>query len=592
MATYKAPLDDVRFILWEVFKADAFWAQMDDTREVTRDVADAVLEEGGKICEKVLFPINRSGDEEGCQFNNSLVTTPAGFKEAFRTYAEGGWVGLSGDPEYGGQGMPKTLTVAFEEMLFGVNSSFALYPTLTAGASLCLLKHASAALKQTYLPKLYSGEWAGTMCLTEGHAGSDLGIIKTRAVPAGDGSYAISGSKIFITGGEHDLTCNHIHLVLAKLPDAPDGPKGISLFLVPKFFVNQDGTLGERNSVYCGSIEHKMGIKASSTCVMNFDRAKGWLVGELNQGLNCMFTMMNYERLSIGLQGLGSSEVAYQSAVQYARERLQGRAATGAAHPEKAADPIIVHPDVRRMLLTIRANNEAGRAFAAYVGLALDAAKSHPDAAVRKAADNKVALLTPVAKAYFSDKGLEGCVLGQQVFGGHGYVREWGMEQLVRDVRIAQIYEGTNGIQAFDLLGRKIGRTQGAMLQPFVAEIEAFITSRQGNAALAEFLPGLSSALTRLNATTDYVLASSKTDPNEYSAACVEYLHLFGLVAYAYMWVLMVEAAAPKADQPFYQDKVTVARFFYQRLLPQAASLQAAIEAGSATLMTLDAARF
>ncbi|HET8707457.1 MAG TPA: acyl-CoA dehydrogenase C-terminal domain-containing protein [Pseudomonadales bacterium] len=592
MATYKAPLDDIRFILWEVFKADEFWAQMDDTRDVTRDVADAVLEEGGKICEKVLFPINRSGDEEGCQYNNTVVTTPAGFKEAFKTYAEGGWVGLSGDPEYGGQGMPKTLTVAFEEMLFGVNSSFALYPTLTAGASLCLLKHANDELKQIYLPKLYSGEWAGTMCLTEGHSGSDLGIIKTRAVENGDGTYAISGSKIFITGGEHDLTRNHIHLVLAKLPNAPEGPKGISLFLVPKFFVNPDGSLGERNSVACGSIEHKMGIKASATCVMNFDGAKGWLVGELNQGLNCMFTMMNYERLSIGLQGLGSSEVAYQSAVQYAKERLQGRAATGAAYPDKVADPIIVHPDVRRMLLTIRANNEAGRAFAAYVGLALDASKSHPDAAVRKAADNKVALLTPVAKAYFSDKGLEGCVLGQQVFGGHGYVREWGMEQLVRDVRIAQIYEGTNGIQAFDLLGRKIGRTQGAMLQPFVDEIENYIAAQQGNAALVEFLPELSAALNRLKTATAYVLNSSKTDANEFSAACVEYLHLFGLVSYAHMWALMVEVAAPKAADPFYADKVAVARFFYKRLLPQAASLQAAIEAGSASMMSLDAARF
>lgn len=592
MATYKAPLDDIRFILWEVFKADEFWAEMDDTRDVTRDVADAVLEEGGKICEKVLFPINRSGDEEGCQYNNTVVTTPAGFKEAFKTYSEGGWVGLSGDPEYGGQGMPKTLTVAFEEMLFGVNSSFALYPTLTAGASLCLLKHANDELKQQYLPKLYSGEWAGTMCLTEGHSGSDLGIIKARAVENGYGSYAISGSKIFITGGEHDLTCNHIHLVLAKLPNAPEGPKGISLFLVPKFFINDDGSLGERNKVFCGSIEHKMGIKASSTCVMNFDGAKGWLVGELNQGLNCMFTMMNYERLSIGLQGLGSSEVAYQSAVQYAKERLQGRAATGAANPEKVADPILVHPDVRRMLLTIRANNEAGRAFAAYVGLALDASKSHPDAAVRKAADNKVALLTPVAKAYFSDKGLEGCVLGQQVFGGHGYVREWGMEQLVRDVRIAQIYEGTNGIQAFDLLGRKIGRTNGAMLQPFVDEIESYIAAQQGNEALAEFLPELSNALNRLKAATAYVLASSKQDPNELGAACMEYLHLFGVVAYAYMWARMVEVAAPKAAEAYYRDKVAVARFFYQRLLPQSLSLLAAIEAGSSTLMTLDAASF
>ncbi|MGB1923000.1 MAG: acyl-CoA dehydrogenase family protein, partial [Alcanivorax sp.] len=404
MATYKAPLEDMRFVLNDVFKADQLWASMPATAEVTRDLSDAILEEAGKMTEGLLFPLNRNGDEQGCTWNDGDVTTPDGFKDAFKTFAENGWSAFSGNPEFGGQGMPKSLAVLFEEMMHSACSSFALYPALTSGACLAIDAHASQELKEQYLPKLYSGEWSGTMCLTEPHSGTDLGILRTKAEPNDDGSFNITGTKIFITGGEHDMTSNHVHLVLAKLPDAPAGSKGISLFLVPKFLPDADNNAGERNGATCGSIEHKMGIKGSATCVMNFDSAKGWIIGEPNQGLACMFTMMNYERLSIGLQGLGLGEVSYQSAVDYARERLQGRSATGAKNPNGPADPIIVHGDVRRMLMNMRAINEGGRALAAYVGMQLDTAKFSDDADAKKKAEDRVALLTPVAKAFFTDR--------------------------------------------------------------------------------------------------------------------------------------------------------------------------------------------
>ena len=583
MAEYKAPVQDMQFVLTEVFQADQLWASMAATQEVTPDLVHAILEEGARICENELFPINRSGDEEGCQWNDGVVTTPAGFKEAYSTYAESGWVGLGGDPEYGGQGMPKMLTVMFEEMVYAANTSFALYPALSAGASLCLLNHASDELKQTYLPALYEGRWTGSMCLTEPHCGTDLGIMKTKAVPNEDGSYQISGTKIFITGGEHDLAENIVHLVLAKLPDAPAGSRGISLFVVPKFLVNDDGSLGERNPVHCGSIEHKMGIKASSTCVMNFDGAQGWLVGEPNRGLAAMFTMMNYERLSIGLQGIGLGEVSYQSARTYARERLQSRSPAGAQQPEQVADPIIVHPDVRRMLLTQRAYNEGGRAFAAYVGMQLDMAKGHPDEAVRTKAEGLVALLTPVAKAYFTDRGLDVTVLGQQVFGGHGYVREWGMEQFVRDARIAQIYEGTNGIQALDLMGRKVAANGGEWVRSFSDEVNEFIESQTG---LEAYTQPLADALARLNEATDAVLAQVKEDPHAIGAASCDYLNLFGLTAYAYMWAKMAAAAQGQSGD-FYQAKLQVAQFFMQRLLPESQGYLAKVLAGSESLMGL-----
>ncbi len=471
MSDYKAPLRDMRFVLNEVFQVSRLWAQLPGLAEVIdEETAAAILEEAGKISGEVIAPLNRSSDEQGCTWSNGAVQAPDGFVAAYQAFAEGGWVGVGGDPQFGGMGMPKAISAQVEEMVNSASLSFGLYPMLTAGACLSINAHASQELKERYLPNMYAGTWTGSMCLTEAHAGTDLGLIRTRAEPQADGSFKISGSKIFITGGEHDLTENIIHLVLARLPDAPAGPKGISLFLVPKVLVNDDGSLGERNSLSCGSIEHKMGIKASATCVMNFDEATGWIVDAPNKGLAAMFTMMNYERLGVGIQGLALGERSYQNAVEYARDRLQSRSPTGAQNKDKAADPIIVHPDVRRMLLTMKALNEGGRAFSSYVALQLDTAKYSDDAATRTRAQELVSLLTPVAKAFLTDMGLETTVHGQQIFGGHGYIREWGQEQLVRDVRITQIYEGTNGIQSLDLAGRAkslaaAGRCTGCSLR-------------------------------------------------------------------------------------------------------------------------------
>ena len=590
MPEFNAPLRDMRFVLHEVFEAPALWARLPVLADhVDADTADAILEEAAKVTGQLIAPLNRSGDEEGAQWQAGQVSTPKGFKSAYDTYIEGGWVGLSGNPEFGGLGMPKMLSVQFEEMLYGANSSFALYSALTSGACLAIDAHASHDLKSTYLPPLYEGRWAGSMCLTEAHSGTDLGIIRTRAEPQADGSFNISGSKIFITGGDQDLTENIIHLVLAKLPDAPAGPRGISLFLVPKVLVNADGSLGHGNAVSCGSIEHKMGIKASATCVINFDAARGWLVGEANKGLAAMFTMMNYERLSIGIQGIGCAEASYQNARTYARERLQSRAPTGAVAPDKMADPIIVHPDVRRMLLSMKAMTEGGRAFASYVGQQLDLAKFSTEPQEQQEASALVALLTPVAKAFFTDTGFDSCVLGQQVFGGHGYIREWGQEQLVRDVRIAQIYEGTNGIQALDLLGRKVLANGGVTLRMFTAQIRDFAT-QPGKPYASELLE----AVQRLEDLSDWLQARARVNPNETGAACVEYLHLFGYVAYAWLWARMADVAqrSLSADPAFYSAKLATARFYFNRLLPRTLSLEQAIRAGSDSLFELDAANF
>ncbi len=573
--------------------APALWQRLPRLAErIDADTADAILEEAAKVTGGLLAPLNRSGDEEGAQWQDGAVRTPAGFREAYATYAEGGWVGLTGNPAHGGMGMPKMLAVQFEEMMYAANASFSLYSTLSAGACLALDAHGSEELKNRYLPNMYAGTWAGSMCLTEPHAGTDLGIIRTKAELQADGSYRISGTKIFITGGEQDLTENIIHLVLAKLPDAPAGSRGISLFLVPKFLVGDDGALGARNAVHCGSIEHKMGIKASATCVMNFDGASGWLVGEVNKGLAAMFTMMNYERLSIGIQGIGCAEMSYQSAVAYARERLQSRAPTGPVARDKAADPIIVHPDVRRMLLTMKALTEGGRAFSTYVGQQLDLAKYAEDQEERSQAEALVALLTPVAKAFFTDTGLESCVLGQQVFGGHGYIREWGQEQLVRDVRIAQIYEGTNGIQALDLMGRKVVANGGLFLSIFSREVRAFAAG--ANAELAEFVTPLLTALDLLDNLTQGIVARAGNDPREIGAASVEYLHLFGYTAYAYLWARMAAAAQRQreVDPAFHDGKLATARFYFARILPRVHSLAAAVEAGSESLYGLEAEQF
>ncbi|MBP3063978.1 acyl-CoA dehydrogenase C-terminal domain-containing protein [Pseudomonas chengduensis] len=592
MADYKAPLRDMRFVLNEVFEVSKLWAELPALAEVVdADTASAILEEAGKVTAGSIAPLNRSGDEEGCSWDNGAVKTPAGFPEAYQTYAEGGWVGVGGSPEFGGMGMPKVIGAQVEEMVNSANLSFGLYPMLTAGACLSILNHASEELKAQYLPNMYAGVWAGSMCLTEPHAGTDLGIIRTKAEPQADGSYKISGTKIFITGGEHDLTENIIHLVLAKLPDAPAGPKGISLFIVPKVMVNADGSLGEKNALGCGSIEHKMGIKASATCVMNFDGATGYLVGEVNKGLNAMFTMMNYERLGVGIQGLALGERSYQSAIEYARERIQSRAPTGPVAKDKAADPIIVHPDVRRMLLTMKALNEGGRAFSSYVAMQLDTAKYSEDKDTAKRADELVALLTPVAKAFLTDMALETTVHGQQIFGGHGFIREWGQEQLVRDCRITQIYEGTNGIQSLDLMGRKIVGSGGSFYKHLADEIKAFVASADAN--LDEFTKPLAAAVQNLDELTAWVLDRAKGNPNEIGAASVEYLHVFGYTAYAYMWALMARAALGKEGQDeFYASKLGTARFYFARLLPRIHSLSTSIKAGSESLYLLDAAQF
>ncbi|ROU01994.1 acyl-CoA dehydrogenase [Marinobacter sp. R17] len=596
MADYQAPLRDIRFVMNEVFDAPALWASLPKVAEnVDPETADAILEEAGKIAGGVLAPLNREADEQGCKWNDGEVSTPEGFKEAYQTIVEGGWNGLGGNPEFGGMGMPKTLVAQFEEMIQASNMAFGLAPMLTAGACLALDAHGSQELKEKYLPNMYAGTWSGAMDLTEPHAGTDLGIIRTKAEPNDDGSYNVTGTKIFITWGEHDMAENIIHLVLAKLPDAPKGPKGISLFLVPKFLVNEDGSLGERNTLACGSIEKKMGIKASATCVMNFDGAKGWLVGEPNKGLAAMFTMMNYERLGVGIQGIGAAEASLQSAREYALERLQSRAPTGAQEKEKAADPIIVHPDVRRMLLTMKGYVEGGRAFSTYVAQWLDIAKYAEDDERRQHGEAMVALLTPVAKAFLTDRGLDACVIGQQVFGGHGFIREWGQEQLVRDVRITQIYEGANGIQALDLMGRKVVANGGRFFELFAEDVGAFIEANQNDAALRPYLEPLAASLERLADVTESVIKASAENPNEVGAASVDYLDLFGLTALAYMWARIVKAAAPKAEgdtSGFYTGKLKTARFYFDRMLPKTVSLAEGIRSGSASMMDLTAEEF
>ena len=582
MPIYNAPLADMQFILNDVFNASAFWQQHPKLAHLDSATANAILEEMAKFSQNVTLPLNRSGDEHGAQFNAGTVTTPEGFKAAFEQYAQGGWLGLGADEEWGGQGMPKMLTVLSDEMLFATNPSFTLYSLLSVGAGLALASYASQQQKQTYLPKMYSGEWAGTMCLTEPHAGTDLGIIKTKAEKNSDGSYNITGTKIFITGGEHALTKNIIHLVLAKTPDAPAGSRGISLFIVPKILVNEDGSLGQRNGVQAGSIEHKMGIKASATCVMNFDAAKGFLVGQENEGLAAMFVMMNYERLSMGIQGLGASEFAYQNAAQYATDRLQGRSAEGVKSPNQPADSILVHADVRRMLLNTRVNNEASRAFAVYVAQQLDITKFSNDPEAVRAANERVALLTPIAKAYLTDTAFQAVLDAQMCFGGHGYIREWGMEQCVRDLRIAQIYEGTNGVQSQDLIGRKTIKCEGAYLKAYIDEIRDF--ANQMDAELNFIKDATLDAATELESVTQFILEAAQENPNFANAVAVDYLHALGLLSFSYMFARIAEAAQDKST-PFYQAKINLAIYFVQRVLPELPMRISKIKAGADVLM-------
>ena len=582
MPIYNAPLADMKFILNDVFNAEQFWQANENLAHIDAATAEAILEEMAKFAQNVTLPINRTGDEEGATFSNGNVTTPAGFKEAFKQYAEGGWIGLGADEEWGGQAMPKMLTVLADEMLFATNPSFLLYPLLSVGAGMALNSYASQEQKETYLPKIYSGEWSGTMCLTEPHAGTDLGIIKTKAERNEDGTYNITGTKIFITGGDHDLAENIIHLVLAKTPDAPAGSRGISLFIVPKFMVNEDGSIGERNTAGPGSIEHKMGIKASATCVMNFDAAKGYLVGKENEGLAAMFVMMNYERLSMGIQGLGASEYAYQNAAQYATDRLQGRSASGVQSPNKPADSILVHGDVRRMLLNARANNEASRAFAVYVGQQLDITKFSTDPEAIKAANNRVALLTPIAKAYLTDTAFNAVIDSQMVFGGHGYIREWGMEQCVRDLRIAQIYEGTNGVQSQDLIGRKTIKCNGLFIAEYISEIRDFANSL--DAELNFIKDATLDAATEIEAVTQYVIEAASENIEFPNSAAVDYLHAVGLLSFSYMFAKIANAAKAK-DGEFYQNKLALAQYFVQRILPELELRITKVKAGSEVIM-------
>ena len=594
MATYKAPLRDMHFVLDELLHAEEL-ATLPGYEEATPDIFEAVLEEGAKLCETMLFPLNRSGDEEGCVYENGVVRTPKGFKEAYDTFTEGGWTALAADPAYGGQGLPKTLGFVFEEMICSSNLSFGMYPGLSGGAYNAIAAHGDDAIKARYLPKLVDGSWSGTMCLTEPQCGTDLGLVRTKAVPAEDGGYTINGTKIFISAGEHDLTENILHLVLARLPDAPAGIKGISLFLVPKCLPTDDGAVGPANGVRCGAIEHKMGIKASSTCVINFDDAKGWLVGAPNEGMRCMFTMMNTARLGVGIQGLGLAEAAYQGARDYALERVQGRALTGARHPEQSADPIIVHPDVRRMLLTAKANTEAARALAYWVGMQIDISEKHPDGETRAAAKDLVDLLTPIVKAYFTDMGFDAANIGVQVYGGHGYIRENGMEQYIRDARITQLYEGTNGIQALDLVGRKLPRHMGRLLRRFFHPAAALIEEHKGDAAMAEFVKPFAKAFGRLQEATSLIAQKGLADPEEAGAAATDYLRLFALVVLAFMWLRMAAVAQAKVDGDeggFYRAKLATGRFFMTRLLPETGSLLDAIKAGKAPLMALEDTAF
>ncbi len=589
MADYRVPLKDMSFLLFDVFKADAMWQQLPKLAEnVDKDTAEAILQECAKIAEQEIAPISQQGHETGVSFNHGDVTTAPGFKDAFNTYVEGGWPALGGDPQYGGMGMPKILTAQHEEMLCSADISFTLYPVLTAGAALSLAKHGSEELKQRYLTRMYAGDWSASMCLTESHAGSDLGIIRTKAIPQDDGSYSITGSKIFITGGEHDLTENIVHLVLAKLPDAPAGPRGISLFLVPKFHVNDDETLGERNNVSCGSIEHKMGINASATCVMNFDGAKGYLIGELNKGLACMFTMMNFERIGVGIQGLGAAVRSYQNALEYAKDRLQGKAATGLKNIGKEADSIMVHGDVRRMLLNMKALNEGSRALSTYIAMQLDYA-TYGEGEQQAKGEALAALMTPLAKAFFTDLGFENTVTGQQVFGGHGFIREWGQEQLVRDARITQIYEGTNGIQAMDLLARKVVGSKGQLMQVFIDEMRAYINENQ-NDNMQEFIEPLTTAVDDLVELSDYLLEKSTHNVNEIGAAANDYLHVFGYTAMAFVWAKMAAVALAKqaTGDDFYESKLKTARYYFTRLLPRRISLIASAKSGCDVLFDID----
>jgi acyl-CoA dehydrogenase len=598
--SYRAPVDEVMFLLTDVLDV-ARYDNLPGFADATPDLALAILGEAGKLCEQVIQPLNRVGDREGCaRRDDGSVATPQGFKEAYRQYADGGWIGLSASPEYGGQGLPGLVTVAINEFMNGANMAFAMYPGLTQGAFATILSHGTPEQKARYLPRMSEGRWTGTMNLTEPHCGTDLGLLRTKAVKQADGSYRITGTKIFISAGEHDLAENIVHLVLARIEGAPAGIRGVSMFIVPKILPAPDGALGARNAVTCGAIEEKMGIHGNATCVMNYDDATGWLIGAENRGINAMFTMMNAARLGVGVQGLAVSEVAYQNAAAYAKDRLQGRAPTGAKFPDRPADPLVVHPDVRRMLLTMRAFNEAARALVLWTALQEDVAQRAPDPASRQAAEDHMALLTPVIKAMLTDRGFANTVLAQQIYGGHGYIAEHGMEQFVRDARIAMLYEGANGIQALDLVGRKLAQDDGRALKAFMAEVQDYIASH-GAAPMKPYVGPLAAALGHLHEATIWLMrnaqmAPDNAAPDNAAAAATDYLHLMGLVVLGYMWCRIVEAALARlaADETAarMRDKLVTGRFFVDRMLPETAVHLARIRLGAENVMELPAEAF
>jgi alkylation response protein AidB-like acyl-CoA dehydrogenase len=578
---YKAPLDDMNFLIKDVFKIQETLSQISSFEDFDNELYSAVLEESAKFCENVLFPINRNGDEQGCQFEQGHVTTPDGFKQAYKEFSQGGWQGVSGDPEYGGQGLPKTINLLTEEMVYATNTSFCLYSSLTSGAYQAIHAHATEEIKSLYLPPMLEGRWAGAMGLTEPHAGSDLGIIKSKAEEIGNGRYKLNGTKIFITGGEQDLTENIVHLVLAKLPGAPQGPKGISLFLVPKIKVNSDGSLGDSNGVTCGSIEHKMGIKGSATCVMNFDDAEGILIGKENRGLFAMFTMMNLERLSIGIQGIGLAETSYQLSKEYALDRKQGKDEQG------NLTSIIQHADVRRMLLKQRAYTEAGRALTVFMGLQIDKQYHHSDEQVRIDSANLMALLTPIAKAFFTDTGYDSCNLGVQVLGGHGYIREWGLEQLVRDAKIAQIYEGTNGIQAQDLMIRKVYLDRDGLMDSLFGLINKSLEKTCSLDIFDELKASLIPVRNCVVETTDWLKGLDAEQQYQAQGGAVDYLHAVGHMIYGWMWLEMLVALESSNNELLKQKKLIAAEFFSQQLLPQAIEQCRRVRSGFASFVAV-----
>ncbi len=592
MPDYKAPLRDIKFVMNELLDSELHYANLEGAEDATPDMVDAIIGEGAKFCEQVLSPLNQVGDREGCSWSEDGVKTPTGFKEAYQQYVEGGWPSMTADPNYGGQGLPHSLGLVMSEMVGTANWSWGMYPGLSHGATNTIEAHGTEEQKQTYLTKLISGEWTGTMCLTEPHCGSDLGTLRTKAEPNADGTYSITGTKIFISAGEHDMAENIVHIVLARLPGAPEGTKGISLFIVPKQLPSEDGSSGERNAVTCGSIEHKMGIHGNATCVMNFDGAKGWLIGPENKGLNCMFTFMNTARIGTAIQGLGAAELGFQGSLTYAKDRLAMRSLSGPKNPEGFADPIIVHPDVRRMLLTQKAIAEGARALIYLTAQQADIVHSGKTEEERKAADEALGFLTPIAKAFLTEIGYEAANLGMQVYGGHGFISEWGMEQNVRDARIGMIYEGTTGIQALDLLGRKVLMTQGESLKGFTKQVHVFCKENADNEQLKEFIEPLAAMNKEWGDLTMKVGMTAMKNREEVGAASVDYLMYSGYAVFAYLWARMAKVALDKmvegtTEEMFYNAKVQTARFYFKRMLPRARGHAESMLAGADSLMDM-----